>query len=104
VLLESQQQNHQSDKISSHFQHPKLEHLVKLLEQVFKTYKKTTVEDLKRMSKDYKVFITEESNPSPSMFSLRPKRILHYWAFCGGIAIEALQELGIKSFIMTSGR
>eukprot|EP01038_Epipyxis_sp_PR26KG_P008177 gene8177-11062_t len=57
---------------------------------------------------DYKTFISEEDIPPKPGFSnsftrVGKKRIVNFWAFCSGIAMEELKGLGVRSIILTSG-
>ena len=80
---------------------PKLIHLARSIDQLFKTYKTHSYVDLKKVSTDYRVFVKEEET-TPLQY--KPKRVLHYWAFSGGIAMEELKAIGVRSIIMTSGQ
>lgn len=85
---------------------PKLSLLIKLLERVFRT---THLLDLN----DYKVFICEKEkaiknsgvgfHATNTSIGCTKSRVLNYWAFSPGIALEELKKLGVRSIIMTSG-
>ena len=79
---------------------PKLIHLARSVDQLFKTHKAHSYAELKKISADYRVFVKEEPSASNQF---RTKRILYYWAFSGGIAMEELKDIGVRSIIMTSG-
>lgn len=80
---------------------------------------------------DYKVFVCEEDNKPPAQFGGRSsggrlsgggeqftsprrghaqagavpskKRVVNYWCFSPGVAMEELKALGVRSVILTSG-
>lgn len=90
---------------------PKLQLVARCVEQLYKTYRRSSYGDLKRICLDYRLYICQETSKSGatgcsgaySSFPLTTKRVIHFWAFSGGIAMEELKGLGIKSFILTSG-
>jgi hypothetical protein len=87
---------------------PKLTHFSTSLKRVFRSRVKHE-NSIKLI--DYKTFICEaDSNKSDNRFnqstqnrSSKPKRVLNFWAFSSGIAMEELAQLGIRSFLLTSG-
>jgi len=85
---------------------PKLTHFANSLKRVFRS-KVRQENNLKLM--DYKVFVCEaEPNKSDARSHLiqnrlKPKRLLNFWAFSSGIAMEELMLKGIRSFLLTSG-
>lgn len=81
---------------------PKLLLLGRCVEQLFKTHsRKMQYRDLRRVCADYRLYVREER--SSGLQYCKPKRVVNLWAFCGGIAMEELRDLGTKSIIMTSG-
>ena len=63
-----------------------------------------------RSCDDYKVYIADEVIKSAAnVFAgadARPqkKRVINYWCFSTGVAMQELQQLGVKSLLLTSGR
>jgi Rad3-related DNA helicase len=90
---------------------PKVALLAKGLQKIFKTAIK---KDNELNSLDYKVFINEEEEKKDfnrskngtfyvNSSSKNNRRVLNYWAFSPGIAMEELKKLGIRSIVLTSG-
>lgn len=88
---------------------PKLTYFAYSLRRVFKGYNVQVSLDSAR---DYKVFICEDNSvprttynqqTTITSFVTAKKRILNYWAFSPGIAMEELRELQVRSIILTSG-
>ncbi len=88
---------------------PRLESFAKALAKVFRG--RNRAESIAN-SAYFKVFIAESdsgsglrrSMPSPSPGAAgRKKRVVNYWCFCTGVAMEDLKRLGIRSLILTSG-
>lgn len=87
---------------------PKLTHFCNSLRRVFRHRIKQ--ENSTKLI-DYKTFICEgDTNKSDNRYNIstqnrpsKPKRVLNFWAFSSGIAMEELAQLGIRSFLLTSG-
>ena len=88
---------------------PKLALLAKLLARVFRG--KTSQECLV-IAEDYKIYIAEEDASTASGASAggvrtagpsKKKRVLNFWCFNPGVAMEELKGLGVRSVIVTSG-
>ena len=95
---------------------PRLESLAKALAKVFRG--RSRMENVAN-SAYFKVFIAEADSgggggmrrPSPGYASASPgiaavsakKRVVNYWCFSTGVAMEDLKRLGIRSLILTSG-
>lgn len=62
-----------------------------------------------RSCDDYKVYIADEVIKSTANVyagaEARPqkKRVINYWCFSTGVAMQELQQLGVKSLLLTSG-
>ena len=94
---------------------PKAEPKLVLLAQAFaKIFRGKTREERKLNASLYKVFISEgrvrESNKKHiSYHGSSPAaghnscKVLNYWCFCTGLAIEEIKRLGVRSIILTSG-
>lgn len=80
---------------------PKLLGLARCVEQLFKTYRMCSYRELRVVCADYRLYVREECNAGTPL--ARTKRSLSFWAFCGGVAMEELRGLGIRTMIMTSG-
>jgi len=61
---------------------------------------------------DYKVYISEEStsNKGSSKYTntldntnKQKKRVINFWCFCSGVALQELASLGVRSILLTSG-
>jgi hypothetical protein len=95
---------------SGHIAEPKLIMLAEALQRVFKG---SSIIDALEGAKDYKVFICEDLNEPKTKQSENIaafvsgsvifKRVLNYWTFSPGIAMEELSRLGIRSILLTSG-
>jgi regulator of telomere elongation helicase 1 len=93
---------------------PKLVNFATSLSKVFKASSKNP-RDNKPNAEDYRVFLKEEpkntyagssSRRGPSgggSVSEKKKRVLNYWCFSPGVAMEDLKALGVRSLILTSG-
>lgn len=63
-----------------------------------------------RSSNDYKVYIADEVIKQASgTFAaegrpVQKKRVINYWCFSTGVAMQELQSLGVKSLLLTSGK
>lgn len=87
---------------------PKLTYFAYSLRRVFKG---NTVQAALDSARDYKVFICEDTSVPKShnqqttipSFAVAKKRVLNYWAFSPGIAMEELRGLQVRSIILTSG-
>ena len=101
---------------------PKLVALSGALNRVFRG---RTLQESCAAVVDYKVFICEEDTPKKgpgsgygsngyksangvwinggNTPSVKKKRVLNFWAFSPGIAMEDLKKLGVRSIILTSG-
>ncbi len=84
---------------SAGVQEPKLSFLGQCLAKV---YKGRDLEGCQRLATDYSVFIKEEPNKTPTGVSGK-KRVLNYWCFSPGVAMEELKRLGVRSILLTSG-
>lgn len=62
-----------------------------------------------RSSIDYKVYIADEVvKPTGGTYAaegraVQKKRVINYWCFSTGVAMQELQNLGVKSLLLTSG-
>jgi hypothetical protein len=93
---------------------PKLVGFASSLNKVFKSSKKNT-RDNKPNAEDFRVFLKEEpkndyysgGGGAPRRGAGSPgsdkKRVLNYWCFSPGVAMEDLKALGVRSLILTSG-
>ncbi len=58
----------------------------------------------------YKVYIADEVIKSAANVYAgadarsQKKRVINYWCFSTGVAMQELQQLGVKSLLLTSGR
>lgn len=75
---------------------PKLSHLSQCFAKI---YKGRDMADCVRHTVDYSVFIQEEA----SKLGKQGKKIINYWCFSPGVAMEELKRLGVRSIILTSG-
>lgn len=64
-----------------------------------------------RSCDDYKVYIADEVIKTYGVVQAtsdaRPpqkKRVINYWCFSTGVAMSELQQLGVKSLLLTSGK
>jgi len=63
-----------------------------------------------RSSMDYKVYIADEVIKQASGTyaaegrAVQKKRVINYWCFSTGVAMQELQNLGVKSLLLTSGQ
>jgi hypothetical protein len=83
-------------------QQPRLLLLTRAVEQLYKTHRSHSLGELRRITADYRVCVREERAAGTGA-SAKSKRVVNYFALCGGIAMEELRDLGIKTIIMTSG-
>jgi hypothetical protein len=92
------------DSVALSATEPRLAILAQVLERVFRSAERNS-------SKEYKLFISEEplktnyfggvqGRESNTRFK---KRLINFWAFCPGIAMEELKLMGVRSIILTSG-
>jgi regulator of telomere elongation helicase 1 len=85
---------------------PKLQAFTVALERVFRSIRSGSVGD-------YRVYIADETikysanqyaqvtaNGAPPP---RKKRVVNYWCFSTGVAMQELQSLGVRSMLLTSG-
>ena len=88
---------------------PKLVMLAKLLSRVFRG---KTLQECQLYASDYKIYLVEDnsylsnnqnSKNNQKIISSKPKRILNFWCFSPGVAMEDLKRLGVRSVIITSG-
>lgn len=87
---------------------PKLTYFAYSLRRVFKG---NSVQAALDSARDYKVFVCEDSSTprthnqqtTITSFATAKKRVLNYWAFSPGIAMEELRALQVRSIILTSG-
>eukprot|EP00603_Paraphysomonas_imperforata_P001407 CAMPEP_0114440758 /NCGR_PEP_ID=MMETSP0103-20121206/15968_1 /TAXON_ID=37642 ORGANISM="Paraphysomonas imperforata, Strain PA2" /NCGR_SAMPLE_ID=MMETSP0103 /ASSEMBLY_ACC=CAM_ASM_000201 /LENGTH=117 /DNA_ID=CAMNT_0001611739 /DNA_START=84 /DNA_END=434 /DNA_ORIENTATION=- len=86
---------------------PKLVNLASSLSKVFKNGTKNVHgHNIKPNTEDYRVFLKEDALPKrgPNAGSgKKTPRILNYWCFSPGAAMEDLKALGVRSLILTSG-
>jgi len=88
---------------------PKLAVFIQLYERVIQA-------NNRNLWQDYKVFVSEEGvtttskwNHSGDVFSAKngkgsqKKRVVNFWSFSPGIALEELKGLHVRSIILTSG-
>jgi regulator of telomere elongation helicase 1 len=76
-------------------QEPKLALLAQCLGKV---YKGRDLSECMLQATDYSVFIKEESSKLG-----KGKRVVNYWCFSPGVAMEELKRLGVRSILLTSG-
>ena len=90
---------------------PKLFKFAASLKKIFKTTARKLGASLP-VASDFRVFIKEESQTNRKGNYLKrsgetanadKKRVLNYWCFSPGIAMEDLKSLGVRSLILTSG-
>lgn len=87
-------------------QEPKLAHLGQCLAKV---YKGRDLNECIRQASDYSVFIKEETIKSSGIGAInnsnngKGKRVINYWCFSPGVAMEELKRLGVRSILLTSG-
>lgn len=90
---------------------PKLIQLHQALKRVFRG---STIDESTFLAQDYKVFVCEDTNAprakQAEAFAVAlttgktlRKRVLHYWAFSPGVAMDELCRLGVRSILLTSG-
>jgi hypothetical protein len=86
----------------THASEPKLNAFIQAFERVLRSRRYGLF--------DYKVYISEEVVKKTgklqfSTFASQPikKRVVNYWCFCTGVALQELVSLGIRSLILTSG-
>jgi regulator of telomere elongation helicase 1 len=85
---------------------PKLNALTTSLDRVVRSSRTSSIGD-------YKVYIADEvikySNAQYTQVTAtgapppRRKRVVNYWCFSTGVAMNELQALGVKSLLLTSG-
>lgn len=89
-----------------HASEPKLNLFAQALDRILRTQKSNI--------QDYKVYISEESisgksssykqpNMPPEHSSKQKKRVIQFWCFCSGVALQELSALGVRSILLTSG-
>ncbi len=86
---------------------PKLSMLAKYFTKI---YRGNTMRECMDAAADYRVYVEEEvdnkdrsaSRSSSSMPGTK-KRVINFWCFSSGQAMQELKKLGVKSIIMTSG-
>lgn len=79
---------------------PKLSLLHKSFAKIFKG---SDMRSIEASSSEYKVFIYEEIAQNKGLVKTKPKRVIQYWCFSPGIAMEEIKKLGVRSLILTSG-
>ena len=93
---------------------PKLIMLGNAIERI---YRGGTLKEALDSAREYKVFICEDNSPTTKIKASdhftaslsnmskinTKKRVLNFWSFCPGIALEDLKKLGVRSIILTSG-
>jgi regulator of telomere elongation helicase 1 len=75
---------------------PKLGAFLRLCRCVFRG---NTAEDCLAVSSNYKVFIEQAEPPQGHMHA----RVLHYWCFSPGVALNEVKSLGARCILLTSG-
>jgi hypothetical protein len=82
---------------------PKLISLAASLGKIFKSTAKNTGNSIRKTNvEDYRVFLKEDA-PQRGASAKKNPRILNYWCFSPGAAMEDLKALGVRSLILTSG-
>ena len=104
LLLDEAQGIAQESSATTSIPEPKLVSLSRMLSRVFRA--RTRMECI-HLAGDYKVYINEEANNQNhnrnSSNHGRKKRVINYWCFSPGVAMEDLKRLGVRSVLITSG-
>ena len=104
---------------------PKLVNFASSLNKIFKSNNKKNPRDNQPNTEDFRVFLKEEPKNTNSNYNnghsggsqwrrgagggggsgggSDKKRVLNYWCFSPGVAMEDLKALGVRSLILTSG-
>lgn len=85
--------------------------LMALATGLSKVYRGKSLQECIQQSSDFSVFIQEENvqakgasvNRQTPVTPGRRRKILNYWCFSPGVAMEELKRLGVRSILLTSG-
>lgn len=101
-LMEKAQTEMRGGGSATAISEPKLSLLSKLLALAFRGRSKA---EYMLNTNEYQVYLCEEDHASQASAAtiMRRKRVLNYWCFSPGLAMEDLNRLGVRSVIVTSG-